>query len=84
MNRLFATLGVFAMLLIAIAISAVKMLEMREQRAAVLLTSSGLVVIAAAAILLTRRFGMGRQRRINRSRFAIARPLRRLLSAVWS
>lgn len=84
MNRLFATLAVFAMLLIAIAISVVKMLEMREQRAAVLFSLIGLLVISAGVILLKRHLKTGRRRQISRSRFAIARPLRRLLSAVWS
>ena len=84
MNRLFATLAVFAMLLIAIAISVVKMLEMREQRAAVLLSVTGLVLVVGAGILLKRHFGIGRARRVSRSRFAIARPLRRLFSGVWS
>ena len=84
MNRLFATLAVLGMLLIAIAISVVKMFEVREQRAAVLFSVMGLVVISAGVILLKRHFQSGRRSRISQSRFAIARPLRRLLSAVWS
>ena len=85
MNRLVATLVVFSMILLAIGIT------IRHTLAAggagtgriVVLSIFALLVIAAAAILVKRHLTMHHEV-LTRSRAVVARPLRRLLSTVWS
>jgi lipopolysaccharide export LptBFGC system permease protein LptF len=82
MNRLFATLAVIAMVLLAIALSVRQMLETGQNFGATLLAALGLVLMVAGAVAVKRHFE--RYYGPTRSPFVIAQPLRRLLSAVWS
>ncbi len=89
MNRLFATLTVLAMLLLAIAISFLQTIKIRGQlgsAATVLLGLEGALAIAlttVGAILLWRR-GVSAGNKSSRVGFGFVQPLRRLLASVWS
>ncbi len=89
MNRLFATLTVFGMLLLGIGISFRQTIEIREQlgsTATALLGFEGALAIAlttlGAILLWRRRVITGDKSR--RVRFGFVQPLRRLFAAVWS
>lgn len=83
MNRLFATLAVMAMLLLAIVISVRQMLELGQRSGALVLAIVALALVAASAVVVKRHFEWQKPA-VTRSRFAIVQPLRRLFSAVWS
>lgn len=90
MNRMFSAIAVLAMTLIAIVLSVKQTLAVREalgeNRATALLAIevvAGLALLSAVVLLLRKRFPLVGRSMMTTS-VGAARPLRRLLSAVWS
>ena len=89
MNRLFATLLVFAMILFALTLSVRQTLELRDDLGNLATWLVSLQVAIAAAllaigVLLLRRRFTQQVKTFRRSAFVLPQPLRRLFSAVWS
>ncbi len=90
MNRMFSAIAVLVMTLIAIVLSMKQTLTVREalgeNRATALLAIeviAGLAILSFVVLLLRKRFPLVGRSMMTTSVEA-ARPLRRLLSAVWS
>ena len=90
MNRMYSAIAVLAMTLIAIVLAVKQTLAIRdalgENRATLLLTIevvAGLAILSFVLLLLRKRSLLVRRSRMTTS-FEAVRPLRRLLSAVWS
>ena len=89
MNRLVSAISVLAMVLLAVLISARQTLIAGDSLgdiATILLAAEVLAAIGILAIsgLLMRRILLVSRRPTGRERFEALRPLRRILSAVWS
>jgi len=83
MNRFFSTLTVFAILLIAVGLSIRQSLEAGSAGQMLALQAfAGVGLVTGSVFLIRRRYFP----RINTTRAAaaVARPIRRLLSSVWS
>ncbi|HEX6124155.1 MAG TPA: hypothetical protein VFZ23_02165 [Pyrinomonadaceae bacterium] len=89
MNRLIATLIVFAMALLAVAISVWQTWKLQDDLGNSATWLFGLEAVIAGSLIATggmllKRGIEARVRKANRGRLAIVEPLRRLFSVVWS
>ena len=89
MNRLIATLMVFAMMFVAVLVSLSQTWKLRSELGDAVTWLLGLQVVIAAALiavgaLLVLRRMSAREKITNQRRLSALRPLRRLLSVVWS
>ena len=82
MNRFFSTLTVFAILLVAVGLSIRQSIEVGSAGQVLALQAfAGVVLVAGSVFLIRQRYF---PQITKRAGFGLARPIRRLLSSVWS